>query len=70
LTQRPALDAETKSIDASHNFMPRNARPVDGEEGFESLSEPTENLHLPQSMSRAINLLAELDRLLLSFYKP
>jgi hypothetical protein len=23
LTQRPALDAETKSIDASHNFMPR-----------------------------------------------
>jgi len=35
LTQRPALDAETKSIDAPHNFMPRNARPVNGKERFD-----------------------------------
>ena len=36
LTQRPALDAGTKSIDPSHDFMPRNARPVDGKEHLDS----------------------------------
>ena len=35
LTPRAALDAETKSIDAPHNFMPRNARPVNGKERFD-----------------------------------
>jgi hypothetical protein len=36
LTQHPALDTGTQRIDPSHNFMPRNARPVDGEQGFDS----------------------------------
>jgi hypothetical protein len=36
LTLHPSLDTGTHSIDPSHNFMPRNAWPVDGEQGFDS----------------------------------
>jgi hypothetical protein len=54
LTQRPALDAGTNSIDPSHDFMPRNARPVDRKERFDSggirMAHPARlnsNTHLP-----------------------
>jgi hypothetical protein len=34
LTDRPALDTGTKSVDASDDFMPRNARPLDRKESL------------------------------------
>jgi|SRR5580693_10284753 hypothetical protein len=53
LIQRPALDAGTKSIDPSDDFMPRNARPADGKERFDGgrirVADPTRfdaNTHL------------------------
>jgi hypothetical protein len=34
LTNCPALDARAKGIDSPNHFVPRDARPVDWEEGF------------------------------------
>src|SRR5439155_16426099 len=56
LTDRPSLDTGTKSVDPTHDFMPRNARPVDRKEsvhrGRIRVADPT-CLHADSDLARS-----------------